>query len=110
MQVITSTTTITSTHLQIWCRTHCRAVLVTPNLSRCLKDEIGETEWLTYRDHACREFGIEVRTHVDNNAEVVGRMLELADAEGGSSPGINRCADAIISAALRAYPPAANGT
>jgi putative ATP-dependent endonuclease of the OLD family len=89
---------------------HESFAVFSPNLSRCLKGEIGETEWLTYRDRACREFGIEVRTHVDKNAEVVGRMLELADADGRSSPGINRCADAIISAALRAYPPAANGT
>lgn len=74
-----------------------------PNLTQVVREEIGTTEWWTYRERACDESGIEARRNVEKNAEIVSRMLEMAEADGRSSPSIAACTEAIVQNFLQIY-------
>jgi predicted ATP-dependent endonuclease of OLD family len=75
-----------------------------PCLTDVVKDEIGPENWLTYRDRACDAWGIEARKNIEKNPEIVSRMLEMAEADGRSSPSIINCIDAIVRRFRTTYP------
>jgi putative ATP-dependent endonuclease of OLD family len=88
----------------------CHAVFA-PTVTAVVKGEIGSERWFAIRDAVCADLGIEIRTNVVKNREVLTRMLSRAAADGHSSPSLERAAEAIVRAVRRDLAlPASTGT
>jgi putative ATP-dependent endonuclease of OLD family len=72
-----------------------------PTVTRVVEEEMGHDRWLGIRDAVCRDLGIECRSNVVKNREVLGKMLDRAASEGLSSPSLDRAAEAIVRAVRR---------
>ncbi len=78
-----------------------RHAVFAPTVTGVVDTEMGHDRWLAIRDAVCENLGIEKRSNVVKQREVLSKMLDRAAEEGLSSPSLERAAATIARAVNR---------
>lgn len=83
--------------------------ILCPNLTKLVKEEVGEEAWEMARDRVCRSLGIETRRGIEKNAVVASRMLTEFRTTDHPPRTLEAIAEAIVARATEVFTSAPAG-